>query len=225
MFGWKPQGAAKRHDMTERSGANAGSTSFAGNGLIAGTRVASNLGWRPVEALMAGDKVLTFDHGMQTVVEVRRTKLWSCATQVPAHMAPLVIPENVLGNRVEIRVLPEQGVMVESEAASDALGDPFAVVAASGLEGFRGIYRDTCPREVEVITLFFAQPQVIYAEGGLLVYCPQAHLALSDMIEPSTHNYEILDEAETEFLVECMQYEDQTSQFRSATHIANAMAA
>ncbi|WP_241525652.1 Hint domain-containing protein [Pseudophaeobacter leonis] len=39
-------------------------------GLLAGTHVASNLGWRPVEALCAGDKVLTFDHGMQTIVEV-----------------------------------------------------------------------------------------------------------------------------------------------------------
>lgn len=224
MFGWKTKGTAQ-HEMTERSGAMNGSSAFAGHGLITGTRVASNLGWRPVDALMAGDKVLTFDNGMQTVTEVRRTKLWVGATQVPAHMMPIVIPANVLGNRVDIRLLPEQGVMVESDAATDAQGDPFAVVAASGLEGYRGIYRETKAHELEIITLFFAAPQVIYAEGGLLVYCPQAHLALNDMLNTGAQPYDILDEAETAFLVECMQYEDQTSQYRRPGNSAGVAAA
>ena len=33
------------------------------SGLVSGTHVASNMGWRAVEALSLGDLVLTFDHG------------------------------------------------------------------------------------------------------------------------------------------------------------------
>jgi len=58
----------------------------------------------------------------------------------------------------------------------DMHGDPFAVVPAASLIGFNGVHRVTTNGQIEVITLFFAQPQVIYAEGGALLFCPAAHL-------------------------------------------------
>ena len=37
-------------------------------GLVAGTRIATAMGWRAVEAIAVGDLVLTFDNGLQPVV-------------------------------------------------------------------------------------------------------------------------------------------------------------
>ena len=110
MFGWKTKQPVQR--MTETTGAYDGATIFNGHGLMAGTHVASNLGWRPVEALAAGDKVLTFDNGMQMVMEVRRTTLFADAASVPEHLRPITVPAGALGNRKAVHLLPEQGVLV-----------------------------------------------------------------------------------------------------------------
>jgi len=42
------------------------------SGLMAGTKVATQIGWRDVAAVAVGDQVLTFDGGMQTVAAVHR---------------------------------------------------------------------------------------------------------------------------------------------------------
>lgn len=193
--------------MAEPSGSFETAGSFAGQGLAAGTRVATAIGWRAVETIQAGDAVLTFDNGMQTVRDVRRITFRSDPAQHGAHMQPVLVPVGALGNRVPMILLPEQGVLVESDAASDAMGDPFALVPAHTLAGYRGIHADHQPREITVITICFEKPQVIYAESGTLVYCPQAHLDLLDMVKP---DYSIMSTKDAKFLVECMQYEDLT---------------
>ena len=63
-------------------------------GLVKGTRVATELGWRPVDAVAAGDLVLTFDRGMQPVVAVRRRFL----ADLGAASWPLSVPAGALGN-------------------------------------------------------------------------------------------------------------------------------
>lgn len=208
MFGWKNKATAAPYRMPETSGAFDGAAVFAGHGLITGTRVASNLGWRTVDAIAPGDQVLTFDHGMQIVVEVRRTVLFADSTSVPQHMLPVTVPAGALGNRSTMRLLPEQGVMVESDAAMDTFGDPFAVIPAAALIGFRGIHRDLDAAQFEIITLFFAKPEVIYVEGGSLMYCPQAHMQLADMLDPASQPYDLLTAEEAAWLVDCMHYEN-----------------
>ncbi|MEP4198601.1 MAG: Hint domain-containing protein [Aliishimia sp.] len=208
MFGWKSKATAAPQRMAETSGAFDGAAIFAGHGLITGTKVASNLGWRAVDTIAPGDQVLTFDHGMQYVVEVRRTVMFTDATTVPEHMLPVTVPAGALGNRNTMRLLPEQGVMVESDAAIDAFGDPFAVVPATSLIGFRGVHRDLQANEFEIVTLFFAKPEVIYAEGGALIYCPQAHLQLADMLDPSSQPYDVLNIEEASWLIDCMEMEN-----------------
>ncbi len=61
------------------------------HGLIAGTHVASSLGWRTVDAITIGDNVLTFDNAMQPVVEIRRDVKWKDATSVPKARWPVRI--------------------------------------------------------------------------------------------------------------------------------------
>lgn len=145
---------------------------FATQGIISGTRVASNLGWRAVEALAPGDKVLTFDNGMQTLVEVRREVIWIDALSIPKQHWSVFIPAGAMNNRCDLTMMPEQGIVVESDVADEAMGDPFAVLDAQDLVGLRGIRRVEPVAYLEVVTLVFAEEQVVYAEGGTLMHCP-----------------------------------------------------
>jgi hypothetical protein len=110
-------------------------------GLIAGSRVAGNFGWRAIEALAPGDRVLTFDRGMQEITEIRRTSQWAIAPETAQMLLPLVVPVATLDDRAELVLLPDQGVMVESDVAQDLLGVLFVVSAACALVGIRGITR------------------------------------------------------------------------------------
>ncbi|MGR3759782.1 Hint domain-containing protein [Roseobacteraceae bacterium NS-SX3] len=141
-------------------------------GLLAGTQLASGLGWRPAEALAAGDQVLTFDHGMQTVVEVQRETILVAEGELAPGQCPLLIPRDALGNRVEMWVMPDQGILLESELVADAQGDPFAVAPACTLEGYRGIRRVHPGARLELVMPRFARDEVIYLEAGLLGYAP-----------------------------------------------------
>ncbi|WP_299504073.1 Hint domain-containing protein [uncultured Roseobacter sp.] len=161
------------------------------HGLVVGTRVAANLGWRSVESLVVGDKVLTFDNGVQRIVEITRTTLWAQDEEVAPGHWPVTIPAEALGNAKEVVLLPDQGVMLESETASDPMGDPFAVVPAQALEGLCGIRREAPWQPVEVITLHFASDEVIYIDGGLLIHCPRSMMMLHDMIAPAEVLYEV----------------------------------
>ena len=166
MFGWKTKTNAMPRRSLEATGAYDGGLTALTHGLMAGTRVASNLGWRAIEALAVGDMVLTFDNGMQEITEIRRSTVWMDAPDTAPAMWPVIVPAGALGNRQELTLLADQGVLVESDAASDMYGDPFAVIPAQSLDGVRGIYRAAPAQQIELIAVYFADEQVIYAEGA-----------------------------------------------------------
>lgn len=169
-------------------------TGIVTQGLVAGTRVASNLGWRVVEALAPGDKVLTFDRGMQILQEVRREVLWVGARNVPQHHWPVTVPAGALQNRCDITLMPDQGVVIESDVADDVYQDPFAVISARQLVGLRGITQTPPRAQVEVITLIFEHDEVVYAEGGTLIHCPMSGDLLSHcLMQAAANSYNVLD--------------------------------
>jgi len=183
------------------------------HGFAAGALVATHLGWRPVEALTVGDYVLTFDNGMQPVAAVTRGAYWLAPGDCPDHLLPICVPAGVLGNDRPMTLLPEQSVMVESDAAEELLGDPFALISAEGLLGFRGIDRMLPWQAFDVVTLHFAQDQVIYADGGALVYCPAAIAGvasvdfMTDGHRPTP--YRVLDRDRTGLLVDLMACDEE----------------
>ena len=142
-------------------------------GLVAGTSVATSIGWRPVDSLIAGDKVLTFDDGLQKVTRIDRALLWPEAGPCPRHLWPLEVPEGALGNRSRMMLLPEQAVMLESDLAEDLFGNPFSLMYAAALDGFRDIVRVEPRGRIEVVNLCFAEEQVIFANIGALFHCPR----------------------------------------------------
>lgn len=208
MFGWKTKTDTLPRRTLEVTGAYNGGLAALTHGVIAGTRVASNLGWRDVAALSVGDQVLTFDNGMQEITEMRRSTMWVDAPDSAQALWPVTVPVGALGNRVELTLLADQGVLVESDAASDMYGDPFAIVPAVALVGLRGITRRAPQHAIEVISISFADEQVIYAEGGALLHCPVSLQALDMFLDTAEPAYDVLGTKDAIFLAECMAIED-----------------
>lgn len=173
-------------------------------GILSGTHVASNLGWRPVEALCAGDQVLTFDHGMQTIVEMQREVVALEDGMIDPARCPMHIPRDALNNRVPMWLMPDQGVLMESDLIADHQGDPFAVVPASTLDGYRGICRLHPSEPLQLVTPRFEQDEVIYLEAGLLGYCPAPRDLLTIGVDYQQDMYRVLPIDEALELVSAM---------------------
>ncbi len=195
------------HRTAEVSAAYDGALETVSHGLVAGTRIASMLGWRGVELLAIGDLVLTFDNGMQEITDIRRLNLCFDGPETDVAHWPVVVPAGALGNKEHLTLLPDQGVMLESEAAVDIYGDPFAVVAAWALVGVRGIHRARPTQRVELISLSFAQDQVIYAEGGALILCTAPVTPLNKLLQGAACDYAALGQSDAAFLVQCFDQE------------------
>ncbi len=179
MFGLKSSVLGRTFKTIETTGAYDGvDATGAGmaSGLMAGTRIATNIGWRAIEAIAPGDHALTFDGGMQVVRRITRSVLWSSPRNCPEHLWPLNVPVGALGNQQELQVLPEQIVMLESDAAEDCFGDPFALMPAVALIGFRGITRVKPYEKIVVYTLHFDQEQVVFSCSSALFHCPSDDL-------------------------------------------------
>ena len=117
---------------------------------------------------------------------------------------PLHVPAGALGNREDMYLMPGQAVLVESDTAEEVLGDPFAMIPAAALDGFRGISRVAPQERVEVVTLSFAQDEVVFANIGALFFCPAA----TDMLSATTPDYHVLSASQAALLVGCLEAED-----------------
>ena len=208
MFGTGYKTTQPIRPMVEMAGAYDGGIATLSHGLMAGTRVASNLGWRAIDALAVGDSVLTFDHGMQDITEIRQAHMWLDAPDTAEAIWPVVIPAGALGNREELVLLPDQGVMVESDAAAELHGDPFAILTVHSLVGQRGIYRRQPMQRVTLSAVYFAHDEVIYAEGGALIHCPVDMSTLDRFLSAAAPTYTVLSGPEAEELALYMQIED-----------------
>lgn len=174
MLGWRSVGGGKTRRISETTGAYNGGASGVMSGLAVGTRVVSSMGWRKVEALTEGDKVLTFDAGMQPISKISRLALWNGDGPCPDRFWPLVVPAGALGNRDTMHLLPNQSVMIESDAAEQAYGDPFTLIPAAALDGVNGIHRRAPAAPVEVFIPHFESDQVVFGNSGALFLCPSA---------------------------------------------------
>ena len=207
MFDKEPTRDA--HGRSAWDGSLYGARPVQAEGLVAGTQVATAMGWRNISAVQAGDKVLTFDDGLQAVLRVERTWIFTDRS-IPASAWPLHVPAGALGNRDDMVMLPEQAVMVESDLGEEMFGDPFTLVQAQALEGYKGIVRMAPRGATEVIKLHFAGEQVVFANIGALFHCPSSETAtIADLLEDTyVPGYEVLSLAQARRFVEAMISED-----------------
>jgi hypothetical protein len=222
----------RTHDINGRSNVWDGvmtNASIETNGFTAGTQVATNLGWRTVDALQLGDMVLTFDDGLQKVTHIERSRLCDDQADFPILHWPLRVPKGALGNASEMVLLPEQSVMVESDLGEAMFGDPFTLVPACALEGFNGVERMKPHGAIERVAIHFDTEQVVFANVGTLVHCRAATQDLFCGIAQDSYcpGYDVLSMTQAARFVAAMIHEEDqggawvTSAARATTsHVA-----
>lgn len=163
-------------------------------GIFAGSKVSTPTGWRFVERVEIGDQVLTFDGGMQTVVAVQCETL---ITRYGANGADLVIdiPEQAIGNDTCMTLMPDQDILIARETAEALFGDPYAIVSAQNMVGFRGIRAQAAQSHCKVVKLQFERDELIFANQGALLFCSGAS------VEASTTGTFVTDDSKKDFRV------------------------
>ena len=146
------------------------SDSSASRGLFGGTLIGCEDGWRPVESLSAGDLIWTFDNGLRPIKRIKMQELRPKEHNPDLELLVYRVPYGGLGNTEVLTLLPGTGLLLECEKASDAMGDPFAVVPIDALDGVCGVRRDTVPGRIIMYVLTFDQEEAFYIDSGLLVH-------------------------------------------------------
>ncbi len=137
------------------------------SGMIEGTRVEAADGWRPVESLLRGDAVYTWDGGLREIRAILREEV--------RPVRVLEVPGGALDNCAEMTLMPGQHMALDLPGAEAALGRPTVLVPAAALAGWRGIAWTNCKaRRVEVVTLVFDEEELVWANSGALFHCPDA---------------------------------------------------
>lgn len=85
-----------------------------------------------------------------------------------------------MGNCDALTLLPAQEILLDSHAAEAVLGTSAVLVPASALPGFRGISRLHSTQTVDVVSLAFAQEEVIFVNSGTLAHCGRSVMAKGD---------------------------------------------
>jgi hypothetical protein len=165
------KGATLARRMTEMTGAYDGAALGACSGLVEGTKIATAMGFQRIETIEPGDRVVTFDNGLQEVRAVRREPLF-VSDICPRSLTPLFVPAGAIGNAQDMVLLPHQAVLIESDAAEAELGDPFVLMQAKDLDGICGIEHVTPDAPATVITLEFDNDEVVFAASGAMCICP-----------------------------------------------------
>ena len=130
------------------------------------TLVPTQHGRRPLRSVIPGDRVLTFDDHDVPVVAISRG-FWQGFDDDRL----VRIEAGVLGNRDQTIVSAGQRVLIESDAAEAATGDPFALVPAIDLLPLEGVTRIASDVPIEMIALHFDEEQVVPVADGLLMHC------------------------------------------------------
>lgn len=170
-------------------------------GLTSATMIATTRGWYPAGDLLPGDQVLSFDHGLQPIADLGWDRV--AVRTTPMHM--IHIPANSLGNAQSLHVTQDQAILIESDIAQDVFDDPFVALRAADLVGYRDIARVPCRQAVELVTLYFRNPQMIYAQGGILLHCPRLGTDADTANQPNASSYEILNTTQASMLMSAMQ--------------------
>ncbi|MEI2805816.1 MAG: Hint domain-containing protein [Albidovulum sp.] len=125
-----------------------------------GTRIRTPAGDAPVETLVPGDLVDTFDRGP-------RPLRWTGRQTVDGTggFAPVRIAKGALGNRRALVVSPQHRMLVTGWQAELLFGEPEVLVAAVHLVGRPGIERAPVT-EVDYCHLLFDDHELIFAEGA-----------------------------------------------------------
>ena len=137
-------------------------------GLVAGTLVETDCGWQPVETLRLGDRVQTYDGGLQSITRLQRIAI---SAEAMARRGVLHVPGGALGNCDALFLLDNQQVMIEDPVVEKYFGGTSVLVPAQAMDGYCGIRRFFGGHRTCAVSLGFADEELIYANSGVLFHC------------------------------------------------------
>lgn len=135
-----------------------------------GTRIRTEKGEMPVEALAAGDRVMTLHSGAQPVRWVQSRRVSGTGKH-----APVVFQPGAIGNARVLRLSPNHRVYVETEMAEVLFGAPEVLVAAKDMVNCAEVRVEPVD-EISYYHVLFDRHEVIWSEGALTEsYFPGAY--------------------------------------------------
>ncbi|WP_166417206.1 choice-of-anchor L domain-containing protein [Cochlodiniinecator piscidefendens] len=130
--------------------------------FVAGTYIKTRHGPRLIEDLCAGDKIVTQDHGQQTLRWIGQSTRKACGDD-----APIVINANTFGTHDEIEISANHRVLLNSATAELLFGSREVLVKAKDLINDTAVRRRADGKEVRYFHLLFDQHEIITANGLL----------------------------------------------------------
>jgi Ca2+-binding RTX toxin-like protein len=127
-----------------------------------GTLILTPMGDVPIENLRPGDKVVTRDNGVQTLVWSAMRKLDNGALAQNPKLRPIYIAPDLVGASKPLLVSPQHGMLIRKEGGDEVL------VRATHLARLRGGKARVAEgrKSVTYIHLMFEAHQIIFANGA-----------------------------------------------------------
>ena len=175
-------------------------------GLIGGTKVETEAGWRSVEDLRPGTMVHTFDGGLRPVRAIYRT-------EYGAHLAEaypeglVLVPPGALGNGDAFYLLPDQHVMFRGTAVEGVTGESAVLIAGRHTVGYGGITSTMPVDEVDVYSLSFDEEEICFVNRAVLMHCPRAQ----KMVDGISDAFSVAGPETATYLMSCRFFETGTN--------------
>ncbi len=127
--------------------------------FVSGTRILTPKGEIAVDDLVAGDQVVTMDHGLQAI-----RWIGSCSRPATGSFAPIRFRKGVMGNTRDLLVSPQHRMLVRGWQAELLFNMPEVLVPAKALLSDHDVTRQTGGM-VTYFHILFDKHEIIYAQG------------------------------------------------------------
>ena len=161
-------------------------------GFAADTWVETETGWRQTGQLRRGDRLHTFDGGLRAIVALDR-----CWIRPGPQGHVLHLPQGVLGSTMDLTLMPDQHLLIDTWEETGLDGAVAALIPASALGGLGGIGWRSVTAPIAVVTPVFEEEEVIHASGGVLLHCPGAVSGPDGMLQTTFYPRLPADQAQT----------------------------
>lgn len=134
-----------------------------------GTRISTIDGLVAVEDLIAGQKIQTYDNGLQTLKYVLHRQITGSELAENAKLYPITITAGAMGNGLpmtDLSVSRQHRMLISSVIAKRMFANTTVLISAIKLTSLPGIYIDTEIKAVDYYHLVFDSHQIIFAENS-----------------------------------------------------------
>ncbi len=137
--------------------------------LTRGTRILTADGWRPIETISVGDKVVVDADRLEKVRWIGKRCFGQNALQNNSKLRPVRILAGALGEGLpkrDLLVSRQHRMLIKSRIAQRMFGHSEVLIPAIKLTELPGIFVDETIQVVEYYHLLFNKHKIIYAEGA-----------------------------------------------------------